>query len=178
MNLYVMRHGESDYNVHHLCNDDPLAPVFLTDKGIQQAKNAAQNLLNKSITQIISSPLPRAVQTARIVNAFLQVNIKTHPMLNDIRSGYDGKPVSDYQAAIRANPLTTRPSGGDSLLEHKARIKQFVGDVLVNTPETRLLVAHEETLRVFKAIFEQLEDQQMLYMSFENCQILHFSTDT
>ncbi len=38
MKTYFMRHGQTNYNVLGLCNDDPARPVHLTDLGIEQVQ--------------------------------------------------------------------------------------------------------------------------------------------
>ncbi len=37
MKVHAMRHGESEYNILGLCNDDPTRQIALTEKGQQQA---------------------------------------------------------------------------------------------------------------------------------------------
>ncbi|TDY00968.1 histidine phosphatase family protein [Thiohalophilus thiocyanatoxydans] len=174
MPLYAMRHGRTNFNDQGLCNDDPGRDVHLTDTGIAQIEAAAEELRDKPLQRIITSELPRTRQSADIVNRHHQVPVSAHPDLNDIRSGFDGRPVADYFAAIGADPLHTRPPGGESLLEHKQRIARFV-DWLRQQPERSiLLVVHEETLRALSALLNDLDDQQMTQLHFANAQIVEF----
>ena len=174
MPLYAMRHGRTNFNDLGLCNDDPGRDVHLTDTGIAQIEAAAERLRNVPLQHIITSELPRTRQSAEIINRYHQVPISAHPDLNDIRSGFDGHPVADYFAAIGNDPLNTRPPGGESLLEHKQRIRRFL-DWLQEQPEkTLLLVAHEETLRALSALLNKLEDQTMIQLHFDNGQIVEF----
>jgi broad specificity phosphatase PhoE len=66
MPIYLIRHGQSEFNaVHNDGDDDPLifdAP--LTDKGRQQAAEARSLAADLGIIQVITSPLTRAIQTA------------------------------------------------------------------------------------------------------------------
>lgn len=78
MNIYVTRHGETDWNKKLisemegkqlnglLATDDD--NIELNEKGIEQAKEIKERIKNKKIDLIICSPLIRAKQTARIVN--------------------------------------------------------------------------------------------------------------
>ncbi|MBI3772037.1 MAG: histidine phosphatase family protein [Gammaproteobacteria bacterium] len=84
----------------HLCNDDPQRNVHLTPAGETQARAAAERLRNAGIERILVSELPRTRQTADIINRHHHAPIETHPLINDIRSGFDGQPVADYFAAI------------------------------------------------------------------------------
>ncbi|MBT8440026.1 MAG: histidine phosphatase family protein, partial [Gammaproteobacteria bacterium] len=108
MNLYVMRHGCTNYNELGLCNDNPDADVHLNAMGKQQAQTAAEQLRDVTLDRIIVSPLPRTRQTAEYVNQYHDVPIEVHPDLADIRSGFDGKSVGEYFAAIAHDPLNAR----------------------------------------------------------------------
>ncbi len=64
--LYLFRHGETDWNVQRRLQGRT-AHVPLNALGVRQAHNVAQNLKDKNIRAIYSSPLLRAQQTATIV---------------------------------------------------------------------------------------------------------------
>lgn len=174
MMVYCMRHGQTNYNLKHLCNDDPVADVHLTETGKRQAREAAEGLQRVPLEKIIVSELPRTRETAEIVNRHHGVDIVTHPNINDIRSGFDGQPVRQYQRAIARDPLRARPDGGESLIEHKQRVVSFIDWLRSQSYGTVLVVAHEETLRVFYAHFLGLQDEQMLWLDFRNCEIISF----
>ena len=175
MNLYVMRHGRTNYNDLGLCNDDPSQDVHLTETGIAQAQSAARELRDVDFERILVSPLPRTRQTAEIVNQYHAVPIEAHPDLADIRSGFEGRPVCDYFAAISHDPLRMRVNGGESLLDHKQRILRFIGWLKMQQDKTLLVVAHEETLRVFVAYFEGgVEDSRLRDIHVGNCEYRHY----
>ena len=174
MKLYLMRHGRTNYNDRELCNDDPARDVHLTAEGIKQAEGAAERLRGVALERIVTSELPRTRQTAEIVNRHHGVPIDPHPALNDIRSGFDGRPVADYFAATAADPLHIRANGGESLLDHKARVLPFLDWLREQPQQALLVVAHEETLRVFKARFEGIADERMRELHFANCEVLEY----
>jgi alpha-ribazole phosphatase len=171
MRVYFMRHGQTDFNRKGLCNDDPQRPVSLNQAGLRQAQRAAERLRAAPLQRIYVSPLPRTAQTAEIVNRYHRAPIDVQPAINDIRSGHDGRPVGEYQRAIAHDPLHARPAGGESLLEHKHRVLGFVDWLRRQPYDTVLVVAHEETLRVFYAHVHGLEDARLPELSFDNCEI-------
>ena len=65
MKLYVIRHGQTDYNVKHVFQGHTDIP--LNDVGIAQAKQTAKKFENINIDLIIVSPLTRAIQTAKYI---------------------------------------------------------------------------------------------------------------
>ena len=66
MKLYVVRHGQTDYNIDNkVCG---ISNVELTDLGKQQAIKAREQLEDQKIDYIFASPLQRAYDTAKIIN--------------------------------------------------------------------------------------------------------------
>lgn len=170
-----MRHGRTNYNDLGLCNDDPATNVYLTQKGIEQAQTAALALRNVAFERMIVSPFLRTHQTAEIINRYHSVPIEMHADLADIRSGYDSKPVPDYFAAIADDPLHKRVNGGESLFDHKQRIMRFIDWLKTQKEKIVLVVAHEETMRVFIAHFEGgIDDEQLRDIHVDNCEFRHY----
>jgi len=176
MNLYVMRHGRTNYNELELCNDDPNVDVQLNDTGLQQARAAAERLRDVPLDRVIVSPLPRTRQTAGVVNQYHGLPIEVHPAIADIRSGFDGQSVAAYFAAIAHDPLNARVNGGESLLDHKQRVLGFVDWLAGQRQENILVVAHEETLRVLVARFEGgVPDERLRDLAIPNCEVRRYS---
>lgn len=176
MQLYFMRHGRTNYNELALCNDDPTQDAHLTEPGIQQACQAAEQLREVKLERIIVTPLPRTRQTAEYVNRYHQLEIETHPDIGDMHTGCEGQAVADYFAAISRDPLHARINGGESVLDHKQRIETFIAWLKQQPQQHILVVAHEETLRVFYAHFEgDIADSQMRDYHFDNCQVLSYA---
>jgi len=175
MHIYALRHGESEYNIRGLCNDDPARDVRLTGNGRIQAEQAAREVSHVRLDCIYSSELPRARDTAEIVAQPHATTIHTNSGLNDIRSGCDGRPVTEYFRNIAHDRLHARVGNGETLLEHKQRVLDFLVWLAAQRHcRNVLLVAHEETMRVFAAHDGNLSDEAMLELSFENCAILEF----
>lgn len=174
MNIWVMRHGQTNYNLRQLCNDDPRDDVHLTENGVQQALAAALQLHSVDLRVIYCSPLPRTRQTAALVAQNRDVLVEPHADLSDIRSGYNGRPVRDYEAAIAHDPLHASVNGGESLMQHKQRVLRFIEWLTAQPQETVLVIAHEETLRVFAAYFRGLDDETMRLLAFGNCELVRF----
>jgi len=174
MHVLFMRHGQSNYNLLGLCNDDPHTDVHLTEEGIRQARAAAQQLRGEAIELIVTSELPRTRQTAEIINAYHHVPLRSHAALNDIRSGFDGQPVADYFSATAADPLHLSVNGGESLLMHRQRVLPYLDWLRAQPQQTILSIAHEETLRVVYAWFNGIEADSLRSLHFANCQVLRF----
>jgi alpha-ribazole phosphatase len=177
MKLYCLRHGETHYNRLGLCNDDPGRDVRLTPEGIRQAEAAAERLKSAPIDRIITSELLRARQTAEIINRHHRLPLESRAALNDIRSGFESRPVAEYFAATGHDRLHVRANGGESLLDYKRRVTGFIDWLAAQSEQTVLIVAHEETLRVFTVCYRGLPDAALLDLHYGNCELLEFTLD-
>jgi phosphohistidine phosphatase len=79
MNLYFLRHGEADWPNW----DKPDDARPLTDRGKKEMRKVADFLkqLGLRVDQIITSPLPRAEQTARIAAEALGLKVHEENLL-------------------------------------------------------------------------------------------------
>ncbi|MFA7386934.1 MAG: histidine phosphatase family protein, partial [Thiohalobacteraceae bacterium] len=125
---------------------------------------------------ILVSELPRTRQTAELVNRYHGAPILVRPELNDIRSGFEGRPVAGYFAAVGADRMNLRPPGGESLRDYQVRVLPVLDWLRERPWTTVLIVAHEETLRVLVAALRGLPAERMLELNFGNCEILEFQT--
>ena len=104
----LIRHGKPDYKgveekgfKGHGCD-----LAFLSSKGIEQAKNAAENQLLNGADILISSPYTRCMQTASIisnkVNLPINGEINLHEWLPDLSFNYQTSEVVkvNYEKAI------------------------------------------------------------------------------
>jgi len=108
---------------------------------------------------------------AEFFNHYHQVPIDVHEDIVDIRSGFDGRAVGEYFAATAHDPLNARVNGGESLLDHKQRVLGFIDWLQRQPQENILVVAHEETLRVFVAYFEgNVPDERLRDLHIANCE--------
>lgn len=145
-----MRHGESEYNVLGLCNDDPGIPVALTPHGCSQVSQAAAGFEPGTIDLLYVSQLPRALETAAIINRHQEARIVIDPRLNDRRTGFEGRRIADYLAARDADPANFCAEGGESFPTLKARVIDFLSDLRATRICRVLVVSHHEALQVVR----------------------------
>lgn len=83
MKLYLLRHGKADWPNW----DQPDDERPLTEEGRKEVAAVATLLSRLEITPaILTSPLPRASQTAEIAGKYLKARVRTEPLL---RPGFD-----------------------------------------------------------------------------------------
>lgn len=66
MYIYVIRHGQTDWNIEHKLLS--ITDISLNEKGIEQCKEAAKIVKELNFDVVLCSPLLRTRQTAEIVN--------------------------------------------------------------------------------------------------------------
>lgn len=127
--LYLVRHGETDWNRARKIQGS--TDIALNDTGREQAKATGRLLSRRRWDGIVSSPLSRAAETARIIAEQLRL---PEPTLLD--------------ALIERNYGEAEGLTGDELLE------RFPGESIVNGRESRSAV----TARVIPALVRVAED--------------------
>ena len=83
--FYIFRHGETDHNVDKRMQG--WLDIPLNQNGIEQATQLAKNLLNVQFDCIYSSPLSRALDTAKIVSKKNHTKIITEDGLKEWNLG-------------------------------------------------------------------------------------------
>jgi len=83
--IYFVRHGQTQWNVEKRLQG--WEPVPLNEAGVTQAKRAAAELKELSITAIYSSPVLRAKQTADIIAEPHKLDVRTDDGLGERNEG-------------------------------------------------------------------------------------------
>lgn len=103
MKIYLMRHGETEYNrVGRLQGQ---SDIPLNEFGIGLAEKTAEGLKDVSFDAVFSSPLQRAVETARIVTGSRDVKIETDERLKEIHFGIGEGARFDEAKRDEAHPV-------------------------------------------------------------------------
>jgi len=87
--MFLARHGQTEFNVRFSQTriDPGIEDPPLTKRGIKQAEDLAQTLLDHNIKHVISSPYTRALQTAEKVSSCLNLPITVEPAVRE-RTAY------------------------------------------------------------------------------------------
>jgi broad specificity phosphatase PhoE len=176
MEVYVARHAETNYNVLGLCNDSPRVDVYLTGKGINQAEKLAKSLKKTNFDLVVTSEFPRTKETGRIVNLHHNAPTIEDSRINDVLTGFEGKPASEFREARKnaENRWTIRLNGGESFEDEKLRVKDFLND-LKKRPEQRVLVVtHQAIARIIYAIHNNLPNEKVDEIEVSNTHCFDF----
>lgn len=174
MQAYFIRHGETNYNLLDLCNDDPTKDVHLTELGKEQADIIAETLKHIDIDLVFISELPRTKETAEIITKNHDVKFRIDPRINDRKTGFDSRPVPDFFNALKPDMFNLKFNDGESFQEEKKRVFSFLEDLKLLKHKTILIVTHSEILQIINGYFNNLSDKDMWNTKIDNCQVLEF----
>ncbi|BCJ36367.1 hypothetical protein Athai_38700 [Actinocatenispora thailandica] len=152
MVTYVLRHGRTAYSASYRVNGDPQIPVYLDRTGRVQCREARDTLPPQTLASCVSSPFPRAIQTARLLTADRPPDIQVDPSLGEIDYGeFEGGPFTAYARWLTSHGPHARPAGaGES--QHEALTRMLRGlRRCLQLPGPRLVVTHGLLLSVLAA---------------------------
>ena len=152
--LVLVRHGETDWSLsrRHSGRTD----LHLTDRGQRQAEAAGRALAGREFSLVLTSPLSRAAETARLAGFDGQVQVRDDLLEWD---------YGDFEGRTSAEIRAERPgwslwddgvSGGETIAEVGDRVDRVIAEV--RTAEgSSLVFAHGHVLRVLTARWLGLE---------------------
>jgi len=153
--LFLVRHGATAATEEDRFSGSSGAE--LSDQGRWQAARLGERLSKQNITAVYSSPLSRALDTARIVAGHCRLEPVARDGLREIGHGHwEGLKREDVErqfgheyAAWEADPFTFAPVGGESGVAVLARALPVIREIVTtHEGETVLVVSHKATLRL------------------------------
>ncbi len=169
MKLYITRHGETEWNkiskMQGWQNSD------LTQKGIENAIKLSQRLKDIDISTIYTSPLGRALDTAKYIRGNRNIEIITCEELKEIKlglwEGMENERIIDLYKEEHYNfwhkPHLYKPVGdGETLEELFNRVNRILKHIIKNTKgENVLIVTHGVTIKVIYSIIKGLKIEDL-----------------
>jgi len=177
--IYLVRHGSTEWNEKQLWQG--VVDTELSEKGRMQSKAVARFLKGKEISKIFSSPMRRALETARIMAQEIgyEGNILTDFRLRECEIRlWNGKNLeqllSDHHEAFnewRTN-LFSNVEGAESLGSVQERMYEFLKEIVVHHPnEDVIIVSHAIALRMLIAKVLGLIPPAHLNFSLDNASL-------
>ena len=180
MAIYLVRHGQDEDNANGILNGHRNMP--LTKLGQEQAKEAAENLKDKNIDVIYSSPLKRTFETASIIAKELNINhVIPYPDLIERDFGdLTGKHLDDIPTLAKKTLQTdrilyfTEAENAENFPTLLKRAKGVLRDIKEKNPNQNvLLVTHGDTGKMLQASAKNMTWEEGLRTPFiNNCDVL------
>lgn len=181
MKIYVIRHGQTDWNVADRTQGK--SDIELNSTGIEQAKEAKKIINGYDIDLIICSPLKRAMKTAQIVNEDKKCEIIYDKALEERGYGnLEGKTnneivehlknredFNNYNLNLQRENIEPVRNVCDRVWNLLDKIKEKYSDKKI------LLVTHGGTCRAINAYFNGIDPSgDIVSPKLKNCEIREY----
>lgn len=194
MPLFLVRHGETEFNVAGRFqgqNDSAL-----TDKGIQQARaNAsaiAQQITDVDAVHFVSSPLGRTLATSRLICDVIGIpfeRVKTDDRLKEMHFGaWQGMTELEINQEYpgqwdlhHAGPDDFAiPGGGESYLNLTRRVDDWIGDTRTEWESNKVWIAvsHGCTGSVIRGRYSGLNTEKLRLLARPHACVYEFRDAT
>lgn len=178
MEIFVVRHGETDYN--RLEKYSGITDIPLNKRGILQAHELANRLRGKVFDSIISSPMLRTRQTADILCSALDTTYTCDLLLKERSLGvYEGLTKEDvmlkypllWSRQCTINP-DDAPDGGETAREVCLRVKNVLSKLFYcYEGKTILLITHGFLSRAIHRFCLKLKIEELRNFTLGNCEL-------
>lgn len=179
--LYLVRHGENRANItkefSHKRVDYPLTP-----KGRLQAQQTAAYFADKDIHEIYSSPLKRAVETAEIIAARINLDVTVVENFREVNVGLlEGQPPSaeiwaHHDAIIEAwfdgKPEAAFP-GGENYFTLWERMQSGIAHIVTGKTSQNIIIVGHGGIFTFtlKDLCRNIDPHWLFKATNANCSI-------
>ncbi len=151
--LLLIRHASNDYvKEGRLAGWTP--GVHINAQGQREADALAHRLNNLHIAAIYSSPLERAVDTARAIAFCQNLEVRIHEGLGEVRAGeWTGKLIKELEPTetwkkLQESPSGVRIPGGETIDEAQARMVASIDGIVAAHPNQIVaVVSHADPIK-------------------------------
>ena len=168
--LFLVRHGQARNNVERILMSHPKkGECMLTEKGKEQAKEAAQELKKEKIDVIFASPLERTMETAEIIAKKIGMEIIFDERLREVEVGkWEGESWDKYLKLYphSLNPGRTDENGIEGLEDIQDRLNSFISEINEKYQGKNIvIVSHGGALDVLKGLLLGKNKEEILNSS-------------
>ena len=163
--LYLVRHGETVDNVRQIMQGQTQGE--LTENGILQAREVAEDLKNVPFDAVVASDLKRSIDTARIIAEPHQLEVLTTPLLRERDwGGFTGRYIPDLKGEVWPDDIETQ----ENLL---SRAGEFIAYIRDTFPGKKVVaVGHGIINKAIQAVYFRKLMSEIQRMSNAEVRIL------
>lgn len=155
MKLYIIRHGQTDWNLAGKIQGRKDIP--LNDQGRLQARALAEGMKGQPLAAVYSSPQIRALETAKAIAEPFGLSVECLPQLVEISYGsWEGRTAQDILTADYElydawwkHPASVAPPGGETLSQVDERCTAAWEYIRSRMSGDTAVVSHGSTLAHF-----------------------------
>ena len=177
--IIFLRHAQAENNVDRVLAGRREG-IPLTKKGVQQAKKIASFLTPLKISVIYSSPIERALHTAKIMADKLDVNYRIDQRITEIEMGnFSGMNYEDMFAKygnvflrFYQNDPVIEKNGVETFSNVKKRVLEMVNHCsAIHEGKNVLLVTHMDPIKAIISSITQLRPESLYELIIRNASL-------
>jgi probable phosphoglycerate mutase len=171
--ILICRHGETAWNRQRRVMGTLDIP--LSNDGRRQCERLAVVLAGFGVTHVVSSPLARAAESARILGTALGLEISFDPDLEEVRFGrWQGMSYEEIRAdpayhRFVADPVREATPGGETVLDVQRRGLAALGRAPMDA--RTLFVSHGDIIRASLCHYLAIPIAEFRRMRIDNCSV-------
>lgn len=177
MEILLIRHGETQWNRELVFRG--IRDIELSERGHRQAELLAKRLTDYKIDAIFSSPLSRAMQTAKPTAEEVGLTVQPEEAINDLDFGlWSGLSVDqvkdkypDQFEEWRVNPLEMDFPEGDRVREARLRSFNWLKRISKQDYDRITLVTHKVILKLLVLSVLDAPERAYWQIQFGTCSI-------
>lgn len=180
--IIFLRHGQATNNTERvLAGRTPGVP--LTERGMEQAADAAKLLGGMNVSAVYSSPIERAASTAKIVGRHMSLDVSLDDRLIELDMGkFTGMPYDEVFSShgnvfmkFYSHELEVAHSGIETFSEVKKRVLSMVSDAAAEHPNGNvLLVTHMDPIKAMLSTVLALSPKNLYELIIANAALTVF----
>jgi len=175
----LARHGKTNENVEKFLSGNS-NNAYLIKEGKTHAQNLVRIFSRYKIDKVFSSPLIRAIETARPLSEALKIKIKKDDRLREFDFGiFDNKKeVGEAKKAIikRRRNINFRFPKGESYADVLKRTSAFLDGLLKKDYKTVFIQAHGGVNRTIMSILLDRDSKNLDQISIPNTVVYEIDT--
>lgn len=185
MRIFLLRHGETDWNLQGRCQG--ITDLDLNDRGKRQAMDVAAHLSTEKIDAIYSSGLKRALSTAEIIRRSHNLDVTVDSDFRELNHGeLEGLTFTDIRSSYpnfltrwRSEPAQLTVPGGERLVDVEQRVWKGMRRIVSShsSDEKVVVVSHNFPILAIlcRVTGTPLNDYRAFHV--EPCHLNHISYD-
>ena len=182
--ILLIRHGETAWNKEEIFRGR--ADIELNETGLRQAQLLAEYLKDEKIAAVYSSPLKRALQTAKKIASYQNLKVTISPELNDFDFGkWQGLPLESVKRDFPVifdewlnHPHLVKIPEAENLEEVRKRALSLINRVKNGNPGTIALVSHRVINKVLICALLGLDNSHFWNIDVDTCGITAFNYES
>jgi len=182
LEIILVRHGKTDWNVGRRVMGR--RPIPLNQVGRQEATRITMALTGISIDAIYTSPIRRALETARIIARGRSLRVGHAEELSEIDYGewvgrtFDEISFEPAYQIYHKTPKKLQPPGGEKIIAVQKRAVRFVEKLKKKHKKGRVIVvSHADVIKTILLHYLRMDLNDLLRIRIDNgsLSVLSFS---